>query len=225
MRTSADTASTSRIIGLANAGPKKSTDAWLDRESIKQTTYAILEQNFADVPEDRRRDYVEISGGFVRLAADMCEHDLDLAGGEMSAFSRRLDQYIRHRLGIHTNLISLLALFHKVGFKEDVQADVAALCSIANAHRHDFSNAVRAVREAPGFVVEAGRYWYVTPEIVSRVLFGEGWDRWISTDLENILKSLPDHLRQQLIELRREVRRRGGYEARSPRSFANGSDA
>jgi hypothetical protein len=189
-----------RVICLSNAGLKQSSDAWLDRESIEETTHQILEQNFSAVPEDRRRHYAEISRGFVRLAADMCQHDFDLASGDLSGLLGTTERYVRHRLGQHLPLVSLLSLFHKVGFKDEVQADLDTLSKIANRSRQDFIDAVRVVRESPGFVVQAGRYWYVTPEIVARVLFDEGWRGWVESNLEAFLNELPDHLRQYLIE-------------------------
>lgn len=201
-----------RVICLSNAGLKQSSDAWLDRESIEETTHQILEQNFAIVPEDRRRHYVEISRGFVRLSADMCQHDLELAGGNSSSLLGTIERYVTHRLGQHLPLVSLLSLFHKVGFKEEVQADIDTLSKIANRSRQDFIDAVRIVRESPGFVVQAGRYWYVTPEIVARVLFDEGWKRWVESNLETFLNELPEHLRQYLIE---RAGRFGGEEVRS----------
>ena len=200
-----------RVICLTNTGPKRACDAWLERESIQSTTPAILEQNFADVPEDRRRHYAQISRGFVRLAADMCQHDLELAGGGMSSLSKKVEDYVTRRLDTHLALVSLLALFHKVGFKDEMQTDVEALCKIANRTRQDFVDAVRDVRESPGFVVQAGRYWYVTPEIVAQVLFAEGWARWIHADLGGFLRNLPGHLQQQFIE---RVAAFGGEEVR-----------
>ena len=202
-----------RVICLSNAGLKQSSDAWLDRESIEVTTHQILEQNFSAVPEDRRRHYAEISRGFVRLAADMCQHDRDLTSGNLSGLPGTIEQYVRQRLGEkHLPLVSLLSLFHKVGFKDEVQTDIETLSKIANKSRQDFIDAVRVIRESPGFVVQAGRYWYVTPEIVARVLFDEGWKRWVEFDLKGFLNELPDHLRQHLIE--RAVRL-GGEEVRS----------
>jgi hypothetical protein len=202
-----------RVICLSNSGLKQSSDAWLDRESIEETTHQILERNFSAVSGDRRRHYAEISRGFVRLAADMCQHDRDLASGNLSGLLGTIEQYVRQRLGEkHLPLVSLLSLFHKVGFKDEVQADLDALSRIANKSRQDFIDAVRVVRESPGFVVQAGRYWYVTPEIVARVLFDEGWKRWVESNLKVLLSELPDHLRQHLIE--RAVRL-GGQEVRS----------
>jgi hypothetical protein len=97
-------------------------------------------------------------------------------------------------------LISLIALFHKIGFRDDVREEVEALCKIAKCSYQDFIDAIRLVKDSPGFVVQAGRYWYVTPEIVARVLFCEGWERWVNGDPETFLSGLTEHLQQQLID-------------------------
>jgi hypothetical protein len=74
------------------------------------------------------------------------------------------------------------------------------LCGLTGCSKQQFVDAVRAVRETPGFVVQAGRYWYVTPDIVAPVLFAEGWQRWVSADLGGFLKQLPSHLMQQVLD-------------------------
>src|SRR5206468_142706 len=147
------------------------------------------------------------------LAAAMCQDDPQLARGDPSGLLGSVEQYVRNRLrGEHLRLVSLLALFHKVGFRDEVQGDVEALCRIANCSRQDFNHATRSVKEAPGFVVQAGRYWYVTPEIVVRVLFSEGWERWVEVDPETFLRALPDHLQQQVIDRGGKL---GGEEVRA----------
>ena len=39
----------------------------------------VLEENFPEVPLDRRRAYAETSGGYVRAAADLCRDDANIA--------------------------------------------------------------------------------------------------------------------------------------------------
>ena len=190
-----------RVIGLANTVPEHVADAWLDRGSIKGTTHRIIASNFPDIPEDRRRQYADFTRGFVRFAADMCQHDSDLAIGNASGLLKSAEQYVRGRLqGDHLPLVSLLALFHKVGFQGEVRSEIEVLCGIVNRNRQEFIDAVGVVRESPGFVVQAGRYWYVTPEIVTEILFQEGWRRWVEPDLPAFFTSLPGDLRQQLID-------------------------
>jgi hypothetical protein len=181
-------------------------------DSLKITD-AILEANFPDVPLDRRQQYAALSRGFVRLAADMCQRDMELAGGEIFQFLGSVERYVKRRLrNEHLPLVALLSLFHKVGFKDEVRADLEVLCKIANCSPKDFRDAVKVVRESPGFVVQAGRYWYVTPEIVAHLLFVEGWQQWVSGDPVAFLQALPDHLQRHLID---RVGRLGGEEVRA----------
>ena len=203
-----------RVICLDNAGTRlasPATQAWLSSDSLTITA-EILEANFPDVPPDRRYQYAGLSRGFVRLAADMCQRDTELASGELSGLLSSVERYVRHRLREeHLPLVCLLSLFHKVGFKAEVKSDLDVLCMIANCSAQSFGDAVRVVRESPGFVVQAGRYWYVTPEIVAQVLFTEGWRRWVSDDPAAFLTKLPDHLRQHLIDRAGKL---GGEEVR-----------
>jgi hypothetical protein len=191
-----------RFICLDNAGARTASirpQIWLP-ESLT-TTAAILEENFPDIPEDRRRQYVELSSGFVRLAADMCRHDLQLAGGDMSGLLGSTENYVRLRLRReHLPLVSLLSLFHKVGSGGEVKGELAELCAVAGCDVRQFHDMVHEVRDSPGFVVQAGRYWYVTPHIVARVLFAEGWARWVASDPLGFVNALSDDFRLDFID-------------------------
>lgn len=192
-----------RIICLDNTGERLASLAsqvWLSPEALKNTD-SILEANFPVVPSDRRWQYSQLSRGFVRLAADMCLHDDELRAGDLAGLLQSVETYIRGRLSPE-NLpaISMLALFHKVGFSAEVRPDLDSLCKSSGLTQQQFQNAVRSVKDSPGFVVQAGRYWYVTPEIVARILFAEGWQRWVSHDPAAFLQQLPEHLRQQFID-------------------------
>jgi hypothetical protein len=195
-----------RVICLDNTGERLATAAsqiWLSADALTNTD-AILFANFPQVPADRRHQYSLMSGGFVRLAADMCDHDTELAGGDMSGLLGSVERYVRGRLtrlkADYLPLLSLIALFDKVGSRDDVQSELDCLCEIAGCPAQSFRDAVRQVRESPGFVVQAGRYWYVTPEIVARILFAEGWNRWVQHDPAAFLQRLPENLQQQLIK-------------------------
>jgi hypothetical protein len=192
-----------RVICLDNTGQRLISSAqqpWLSADELRNTD-KILEVNFPWVPEDRRFQYAQLSRGYVRLAADMCQHDAELAAGNMGGLLGSVERYVRHRLSRETlRLVSLLALFHKVGFRDDKRDEVASLCQVAGCSVQSLCDAVRVVRESPGFVVQAGRYWYVSPEIVARVLFAEGWNTWVARDPAAFLRSLPEDLLAQLID-------------------------
>jgi hypothetical protein len=203
-----------RVISIDNTGDRLASTAarlLLSAPDALKNAEAILEANFEHVPNDRRRQYAQLSGGFIRLAADLCEHDAEVGTGEMAGVLTDIERYARQRLGNNLNILCVIALFHKVGFREDVIGELEVLRQLTGYSRQDFHDCVRATRESPGFVVQAGRYWYVTPEIIARVLFNEGWLRWVAPDLEGFLKKLPDEMRQQLVDrvathARKEIR-------------------
>lgn len=195
-----------RMICLDNTGERIASargQIWLKADSLTNTE-DVLARNFPDVPEDRRRQYAQFSKGFVRFAADMCEHDLELAAGEMAGLLRTVEDYVRNRLRRlgpdFLPIVSLLALFNKVGSRENVIGELDALCAMTKYQRQQFYDVVRRARESPGFVVQAGRYWYVTPDIVARVLFAEGWSKWVGPNLGGFFESLPPEFVQQLLD-------------------------
>jgi hypothetical protein len=192
-----------RVLYLDNTGERlisKASQIWLSPDALKNTA-EILEENYPDVPNDRRHQYSNLSRGFVRLAADMCFHDDELKTGNLAGLLGSVQQYVHHRLvGNHLPLISFLALFNKVGFSHEVENEIEEIAALSGFAVQQFKDAVRQVRESPGFVVQAGRYWYVTPDIVARVLFAEGWARWVTDNPAKFLQRLPEHLQRQLID-------------------------
>jgi hypothetical protein len=191
-----------RVVTIDNRGepfPSAGGRILSPADALKNTE-AILNANFPSIPEDRRRKYSQLSGGFIRLAADMCKHDIEISAGEIVRLLGSVAPYVRHRVGAHLSLISAIALFHQVGWKNDVIVELELLCQLTGKTKQDFHDAVRTVRESPGFVVLAGRYWYVTPEIVGRVLFDEGWQRWVAPSPDEFFKQIPQNLQQQILE-------------------------
>ena len=192
-----------RVIAIDNSSHQLTMDesnARLSAVDALKNAEGILAANFSHVPEDRRHRYAQDAKGFIRLAADMCEHDAAVAVGDLSKLLGRVGDYTQRRLGEHLPIISVLSLFHKVGFRDDAAADLDCLCAVTGCGKHQFNEAVNAVKNSPGFVVLAGRYWYVTPEIVAQVLFNEGWQRWVAPNLKGFFESVSDEMRLQLLE-------------------------
>ncbi|QDU46862.1 hypothetical protein Mal52_53850 [Symmachiella dynata] len=192
-----------RLICVSNIVPGYRTQTpaiWLSGEDLTNTE-EILATNFPSVPIDRRHRYAELSRGFVRLAADMCANDARISAGDITLAEETVEEYICDRIpGDVFGIVSLLALFSRVGFRDEFQSELQALCVIGDCKPQWFRDTMRSLKDAPGFVAEAGRYFYVTPEIVARVLFTAGWKKWVRDDIEGFWGSLPETLRDDLIE-------------------------
>jgi hypothetical protein len=121
-----------RVICIDNSGDRPISGAaepWLSR--IPENVVAeILGKNFPMVPSDRRDAYVDLSGGFVRLAADLCNQDDRLvATGNISSALSSVKDYLRNRLNSdELRVINAIALFRKVGFRDDVKEELDSLC-------------------------------------------------------------------------------------------------
>ena len=193
-----------RVITIDNIGEpvvvRSGREILTSADALKNAE-AILRENFPNVAEDRRRQYAQMSRGFIRFAADMCEHDAEIiSAGFFSGVLARVEQYVRLRLGEHLEFVAALTLFGKVGFRDDVAEELETICQLTGHTKQKFHDAVRIVRESPGFVVQTPRYWYVTPEVVVGFLFAEGWERFVAHDPESFLKRLPPHLQEQLFQ-------------------------
>jgi len=74
-----------RVIAIDNTGEPPhhgSPGIWLEKIDVP-VAEKILTQNYPAVPSERRRAYADLSGGYIRLAADLCSHDSQMsqAGG------------------------------------------------------------------------------------------------------------------------------------------------
>lgn len=175
-----------------NLGP------WL-AEPGTQTTLEILNQNFPSIHHERRRVYSNISEGFIRFAADLCNHDAEIDINEMTGSPRSIYAYLQRRIGgdREIDVIGSLVLFSKIGYRDDVSWELKMLSALTGISEDDYRKSIDRLRYSPGFVAQQGRYWYVTPEIVTRSLFAFGWRRFVQPDIRRFLEALsPEHLLQ-----------------------------
>jgi hypothetical protein len=193
-----------RVICVDNSGLRPSSgdeEPWLTRIP-ESTVYQILEQNFPDVPYDRRRAYVELSESFIRLLADLCDHDLMfVAKGNISNVLTNLRDYLRNRLNPEQlTVINAIALFRKVGFRDEVTLEMDSLCQLLQLDKNKLIPTANKLKDVPGFINYAGRYLYVTPEIVARVAFENAWREWAEHDPNAFLKRIPDILLEAFLQ-------------------------
>lgn len=84
----------------------------------------ILEANFEGVPPDRIRTYAHLADGFVRLAADMCHYDAQIAqAGAITPVANRVDLYYRDRLRTDARMraVEAISLLRRVNTRARFQ--------------------------------------------------------------------------------------------------------
>ena len=188
-----------RVICIDNSGERIdtfTTQLWLERIPEKDVD-TILKKNFLTVPPDRRSAYVNLSRGFVRLAADLCDQDSHIAKqGNINSVLSNTRTYLRNRLNDDDKLriIEAISLFRKVGYRDEVKEELDLLCKISNLNRENVLEIAQQLKDIPGYVAFAGRYLYITPEIIAQVSFEGAWKRWIQYDPPAFLNKIPQPL-------------------------------
>ncbi len=188
-----------RVICIDNSGERIAgftQQLWLARIP-EEDVNKILEQNFPIVPPDRRRVYVNLSRGFVRLAADLCSQDTEIAiQGNISSVLSDVRSYLRNRINNDEKLriVEAVSLLRKVGYRDEVKEELDLLCNLLKLDRNKILEVAQQLKDAPGFIAFAGRYLYITPEIIAQVSFEGAWKRWIEYDSPTFLAQIPNSL-------------------------------
>jgi hypothetical protein len=164
----------------------------------------ILEWNYPTLPPDRRRGYVHLCHGFVRLAVDMCQHDLYVpADGTVgSLFGFFHDTYLQRRLEApELDAVRLVSLLPRIGYRDEVADELAVLCGhpMIGQRPSDVVQIAHRLRQSPGFIAFGGRYLYVTPQLIAQVAFQSAWERWVAPDPAGFLRALPEPLIEPFI--------------------------
>ena len=184
-----------RVICIDNAPERLRSGApelWME-QMPRDAVDAVLQANYPEVPLERRRAYAEMSGGFIRFAADLCRQDFRLAAGDLTPALGSIEEYVfrspRFREADRTAL-KALCLLPRTGVTGDVSAELSRLCDATGLARRDIEDAAERLKDSPGFISRAGRYFYVTPAIVARVGFVAGCERWVTPDLARFVSAL-----------------------------------
>ncbi|MDP1420265.1 hypothetical protein Q8G35_18205 [Peribacillus simplex] len=209
-----------RVIAIDNTGERPSDLAyqfWLEKMA-PELLISVLEKNYQFVPKERLQIYARLSGGFVRLAADLCLNDTRIADeGHVGAGLPNIRDYYMSRLSFEDRkVIEAISLLSKVGYKQDVKEEMQFLSTLLGLNQQVVIETARRLHDVPGFVALAGRYMYVTPELIGQVAFDEAYKRWIE-EPDEFLANIPENLLQSFLTRvawsgREEVRRKiGGY--------------
>lgn len=187
-----------RAIAIDNTGEPPIHGAagiWLE-SADRDTTERILGANFASVPVERRRAYADMSGGYVRLAADLCRSDtqMTLVGGLGPVLSS-VDDYYRKRIGDDAQkVVEAIALVQRIGYSDDVEEQLLRLAELTGIDAKDAIETAHRLKDAPGFIAITGRYLYVTPQIIAEVAFRRAWKRWALLQPSKFLNRIPELL-------------------------------
>ncbi len=199
-----------RIIAIDNFEYKESFNAkppWLDRADL-ETVLKILETNYPDVPEERRRYYADICQSWIRSAADLCRSDKDISSvNTISAImSDPYDLFIsRLRDDSERRYIAALSLFRKIGFRGEKEHEFGDFCSVFEFDKNDVLIKFRKVKDQPGFCAIGGKYFYVTPKIIAFAAFRYAFTTWIKDNKESFMLKIPDGLLQVFLERLQEL--------------------
>jgi len=175
----------------------------------------VLERNFPRVPYDRRRAYAQLSGGYIRFAADLSEHDaeIELTGHLGPALNPVNDYYCNRIQGDkERRVVEAIALMQKVGFSGSVAGELDELAALTGVDRGEVLEVAATLKDTPGFIVRTTRYLYITPEIIARIAFENAWRRWIEGDPDAFLRKIPPAL---LESFQARVARSGSAEVRA----------
>jgi hypothetical protein len=198
-----------RIVTIDNSGDRPvsgTPERWLTKATTDERE-RILDLNYPEVPQESRRRYAALSGGFVRLAADMCQnHAQIVAEGHHRSVIESVRDYYRSRLNADDRrYMEAIALFDKVGFKDDKAQEFAKVCELTGtADVAKARETLLHLHDVPGFIAVAGRFMYVTPEIVAEAAFYDAYQRWFRHDGEGFLRRIPGELLDRFLSRARK---------------------
>jgi hypothetical protein len=188
-----------RVIAIDNTGEPPQYGApgiWLEKVG-REIAEKILGANFNAVPDERRRAYAEMSGGYIRLAADLCWYDpqMNQIGGLGPAL-QSVEDYYRKRIDpSDLAIVEAIALVHRVGYADDVAEQLERLSELTGIEPKAATETAQRLKDAPGFVAVTPRYLYVTPQIIAEIAFQRGWKRWAFPQPSEFLDRIPEQLR------------------------------
>ena len=151
-------------------------EIWLE-EMPTAAVQRILKENFPDVPQERLVAYIDLAGGFIQIAADMCMDNALNAVGDLRPIMQRTEDFIKVRVPDEEGqkVLQLLSLFSAVGAKADVALELKSACDLTRMVPDRVKEIAARLKDAPGYVTIAGRYLSVKPAIVARVAFEGAW--------------------------------------------------
>jgi len=152
-----------RVIAIDNTGelpPHGAPGIWLEKINVS-IAEKILAQNYPAVSIERRRAYASLSGGYIRLAADLCRHDpqMSSASGLAPAIPPLQDYYLRRIPENDQRIVEAVSLVHRIGHSDDVASDLNLLSALTGVEPAKVRETASRLKDAPGFVAVTPRYF------------------------------------------------------------------
>jgi hypothetical protein len=192
-----------RVIAIDNTGVRiTSAEPELLLQRMPDASLeAILAANFGHIPDVRRRAYASLAQGFPRLAAELCMSDAMIAdAGHVGHVIPRIGEYLHDRLRPEQlDALAALALVTKMGFSGEVKGELDILCGFLGMERRVVEQSLHDIHDGPGFVARAGRFFYVTPEIVAQAAHEIAWRKWGRVP-ETFLAEVPEAITQSFLD-------------------------
>jgi len=193
-----------RVVAIDNTGmyPSSGAGEYFLEKMPASILEQILERNFPAVPLDSRRRYASVASGFPRLAADLCNHHPEIVSqGLIGPATSRIDAYLWNRLRDQDQrILKALSLVTRVGFSGEVAEQLDGLCSLTGLDARSVREVANRLHSGPGFVGKAGRFFYVTPEIVAGIAFQSAWNLWAADDREHFFRGIRPSLLEAFLE-------------------------
>ncbi len=165
---------------------------WIDKLS-GDILEAILEANFPQVTYERRKAYLHLSGGFARIAIELCRNDARISS-ELINDIDFLRNYIRTRLNPdEIAIFQALCVVDAIGYVAEVSSELGSLVELLSLDRSSFERTAQRLRNATGFVSTAGRYMLVEPPAVAAIGFNDAWHTWIEPDISGFIHKLSEY--------------------------------
>ncbi|SMP65596.1 hypothetical protein SAMN06265222_109107 [Neorhodopirellula lusitana] len=204
-----------RVIAIEHLERLRTSQAydpgrWLEKMSpdiIRQ----ILESNFPEIDKSDRRFVTAKSDGSIRFAALICDNSDTIDFRDLTQSATFVDDFLERYLADddRRNLLGLLALFQRIGFRDEVVNELDCLLEVSGTDKRQMMQQVDHLKRISGFVLQEGRYWYVSPEVILPSLFRHGWRHFVEYDLHAFLEKLPPNM---LAQLHTRASRYGGEE-------------
>ena len=185
-----------RVIAINFGSSDNKYNNFIVEQMPNKLLELILSRSFQAIPENERRFFASITGGYIRLAADLCEHygSIQLDNGYLSP-PEFIIRYLQVRFGEQDfKVIQALSLFQRIGFKDDLAIELKSLSELCGLNEEAIRDLARRGHDKPGFIATAGRYYYITPEIVACAAFDQAWKRWAENRENEFLNKIPPNL-------------------------------